>query len=117
MKQETVYDSKLGCELTINIGCDAKDNWDMIDKAKQNDIWFHLQNHSSAHVILVMPTESTKIKDVSKMTLIHCANFCKKNKINKENKNDLSVIYTEIKNVTKADKEGSVHTTNCKTLN
>lgn len=113
MKQEIVYDTKLGCEVTINIGSNAKDNWDMIDNAKQNDIWFHLEDHPSAHVILVVPTETTKIKDVSKMTLKHCANFCKKNK---ENKDELSVIYTEIKNVTKADKEGSVHTTNCKTI-
>ena len=113
MKEETVYDSKLKCELIIHIGANAKDNWNIIDMAKPNDIWFHVEDHPSAHVILIVPTELTQIKDVSKMTLKYCANLCKKNK---ENKDQMSVIYTQIKNVTKADKEGSVSTINCKVI-
>ena len=113
MKDETVYDSKLKCELIIHIGANAKDNWNIIDMAKPNDIWFHVEDHPSAHVILIVPTELTQIKDVSKMTLKYRANLCKKNK---ENKDQMNVIYTQIKNVTKADKEGSVTTTNCKVI-
>lgn len=35
---------------TVRIDKSAKDNWDMIDKADQNDLWFHLESFPSPHV-------------------------------------------------------------------
>lgn len=117
MKQETVYDTKLESDLTITIGGNAEENWKIIDAANQNDLWFHLEDHPSAHVILAMPDGKTS-KDLNKQTLIHCAVICKQHSKfpTISNQNKMSVIYTETKNVTKADKEGAVYTKKTKTI-
>jgi predicted ribosome quality control (RQC) complex YloA/Tae2 family protein len=111
MKEEHITDNKSNIEFTYWIGESAQDNWDIIDKADPNDIWFHLADHPSAHVILRMPEKMT-LKKMSKQTLIHCAVQCKLHSkfSNISTKNKMKVIYTEIKNVSKADKPGAVYT-------
>lgn len=97
----------------IWIGKNAQENWDIITKASQNDIWFHLEDFSSPHVILRV--EDTKLKVVPKILINKCASLCKQHsKYNKINK--ISIIYTEIKNVKKGDKVGSVMTQKTKSL-
>jgi predicted ribosome quality control (RQC) complex YloA/Tae2 family protein len=39
-------------EFTICIGKSAKENWKLIDDSMPNDIWFHLDDVPSSHVIL-----------------------------------------------------------------
>jgi len=113
MKEEIILDRKSDVELTYWIGENANDNWTCIDKANQNDIWFHLADHPSAHVILRLSQEDKlTVKRIAKQTLIHCAQQCKLHSkfADISAKNKMKVIYTEIKNVTKADKPGSVFT-------
>lgn len=99
---ESVYDM---CEYTIRIGENAKDNWDIIDMSKQNDIWFHVSNHPSCHVIL--DTTPNKGKQPHKSVLNYCAALCKEGSKVKDAKN-IKIIYTEIKNIKKGDKVGAV---------
>jgi predicted ribosome quality control (RQC) complex YloA/Tae2 family protein len=113
MKIESIFDSKIGQDVFYWVGQHAQDNWDMLDKAEQNDIWFHLDNCPSSHVILKISNLDKKSKKVSKQTLIHCAQQCKLHSKFSEissNKHKIKVIYTEVKNVSKADKVGSVYT-------
>ena len=114
MKVEVIYDSKIERDITYWIGENAQDNWDMIDKSEQNDIWFHLDGHPSTHVILkIADLGKNMLKKISKQTLIHCAVQCKLHSKFGEissNKQKMKVIYTEVKNVSKADKLGSVYT-------
>ena len=35
----------------ILIGKNAKENWDIIDMAEPDDIWFHLSYYPSCHLI------------------------------------------------------------------
>ena len=37
---------------SIKVGNNAKENWDIISGASQNDIWFHLDDASSPHIVL-----------------------------------------------------------------
>jgi len=92
--------------LEVKIGQNAQENWDIISNSSQNDIWFHLGcNLSSPHVVLKNPN---RLK-IPKRILSECAILCKNNsKYNNIKK--IAVIYTEIKNVTKGDTVGSVHT-------
>lgn len=110
MKEEFIVDNKIEKEMIYWIGENAQDNWDIIDKSDQKDIWFHLSNHPSAHIILRM--NGIPLKKISKRTLIHCAVQCKKHSKFSDisNKQKIYVIYTEIKNVSKADKPGAVYT-------
>lgn len=109
MKEETIFDNKSDKELNYYIGQNAKENWDIIDKSNQNDIWFHLSKFPSSHVILSIP-KKVKLKDISKFTLIHCANKCKQYSKLKNSNQKIKVIYTEIKNIKKGKEIGSVFT-------
>jgi predicted ribosome quality control (RQC) complex YloA/Tae2 family protein len=111
MKELYIIDNKIGRELIYWIGESAQDNWDIIDLASQNDIWFHLADHPSAHVILRMEPDLDR-KAISKQTLIHCAAQCKLHSkfSNISSKQKMRAIYTEVKNVSKGDKPGAVYT-------
>jgi predicted ribosome quality control (RQC) complex YloA/Tae2 family protein len=104
MKELKVHDTKCDQELKILIGENAKDNWKIIDLSSQFDIWFHVENHPSCHVILQLPDKNT---EYNKQSLIHCANLCKQNSKFKDLKK-VTIIYTEIKNITKGKDPGSV---------
>ncbi len=108
MKILKIFDNILQQEFEIIIGKSAKENWQIIDEASENDIWFHLDDYPSSHIIL--KTENIDIKDFNKQTLIHCASLCKEQSKYSNMKN-ISVIYTKIKNVKKSDIIGSVNTT------
>lgn len=49
---EKLYIPENDMEYTILIGRNAKENTSIIKIANQNDTWFHLENMSSAHIIL-----------------------------------------------------------------
>lgn len=112
MKEEIIDHDNITYKIWI--GKNAQDNWDIISKSVQNDIWFHLDNVPSPHVILKIP-EDFKLKVVPKQVLNKCAVLCK-NYSNYDQIKKIKVIYTEIKNVTKGDKVGSVMTHKTKTI-
>ena len=114
MRTFTLHDHKINLELNYNIGGSAKENWNLIDSSKQNDIWFHLEHVSSPHVVLQIPSD-IDLTNISKQTLIHCAVECK-NYSKYKGVKKINVIYTEIKNVKKTDVEGSVTTKKTRTL-
>lgn len=109
MKIGYIYDEKINQDLVYWVGENAQDNWDMIDKSDQNNVWFHLDGHPSAHVILRIDFDKKKLL---KQTLLQCAVQCKINSkfVNQtSNKQKIKIVYTEIRNISKADKIGSVN--------
>lgn len=104
-----LFDNKLNEELIYFVGESAQDNWDLIDASDPNDYWFHLKDHPSSHIVLKTHRIKNYEKNISKQSILHCAAECKKRSKLKDLKN-ISIIYTQIKNVTKADKIGSVYT-------
>lgn len=86
--------------INIYVGENAQDNWDLLDNSNQNSTWMHLSKFSSPYVII-------DSKDPSKKIINYGACLCKQHsKYN--NLKKIKVIYTNVKNVTKADKIGSV---------
>lgn len=109
MKENYITDHNLNNNFVYWIGVNAQDNWNIIDKADKTDIWFHLSDHPSAHVIL--RTENISLKKISKQTLKKCALECKiHSKFNFSNKQKMKIIYTEIRNISKDDKIGLAYT-------
>lgn len=102
---KSLYDDII---FKIRVGETAKENWDLIDTSSQNDLWFHVDDCPSCHVVLSIGNYK---KNPHKTVLNYCANLCKEGSKEK-NKRTTTVIYTLIKNVRKADKVGSVTTTN-----
>jgi len=96
------------------VGQSASDNWDILEKAKRSDggslwLWFHLDNLSSAYVIVCASRSELKAKGTLKQVIHRAANLCKENgKYSDIPK--VGVIYTELKNVKKGSKVGQVIT-------
>lgn len=108
MKTENIYFSNINMNITFHIGKSAQDNVDVIDAADPNDIWFHIKNDSSCHVVAVMPPEKMNKKELH--TIIKKgALLCKQNtnKVASSNKM-IEIIYTPIKNICKTDILGQV---------
>src|SRR5665647_2201289 len=109
----TIFDQKQDADITIFVGQSAAENWQLIDNAKQQDLWFHLDKFASPHVVISMPEKG----DVSSSTIKYAALLCKEHsKEATKYLKKITVIYTNIKNVTKADKVGSVYTKRIKKI-
>ena len=87
----------------IKIGKNAKENDTIITEAKETDIWFHLADFPSCHVIIECSTEF----QITKEMITYCANLVKENGKYK-NIPKLKVNYTEIKNVMRTTTPGQV---------
>ncbi len=67
MPREIIYNN-----LTFKIGKNAKENWELIDKASDDDIWIHLNDYPSGHVII------ENIKDITNDDIFYGCLLCKK---------------------------------------
>ena len=99
------YEDSTGKIYDILIGVSDQNNWDIIAHSSQNDLWFHVDDQPSCHVIIKTNNE----KKIEKRVIRHAAMICKMNSKAKHQKNT-KIIYTRIKNVIKGDTVGSVVT-------
>jgi predicted ribosome quality control (RQC) complex YloA/Tae2 family protein len=108
---ESSYDN---CVYRIKAGQSAQENWDLIKSSAQNDIWFHVKDEPSCHVVLTL---GERKKAPHKSVFIFCAVLCKKGSNVRFSKN-VQIIYTDIKNVKikKTDKPGTVTASNTKLI-
>ena len=87
-------------QILIKVGENSKENWDLLKESSQNYLWLHLKNLSSPYVIIFDNNPSKNI-------LNYAASLCK-NHSKYHNLKKVKVIYTQVKNLKKTDKEGSV---------
>ncbi len=107
MKKEYVIVSGISTPLEYWIGCNAQDNFDMIDEAKQTDVWFHVNNEPSGHVIACIPNDIKLDKKQLKKIIIQGCVICKKYSKHKSSKN-LEIVYTHVNNLVKTKQIGKV---------
>lgn len=88
-------------EYTVSIGKNQKDNDLIIKNAHPNDLWFHLQNISSPHIVLHTQGDSIPKRYISQ--IIHLFPLHKSGLGSRFN-----VIYTEIKNIKLTNTPGTV---------
>lgn len=113
MKIESRHIQSLNREITYLIGTNAQDNFDIIDESDEDDMWFHLSDYSSCHVIAKMPQDIKLDKKQHLQIIKQGALICKQNSKYKSEQ-DLDVIYTNISNVTKSNIIGQVEALNVK---
>jgi predicted ribosome quality control (RQC) complex YloA/Tae2 family protein len=103
-------------DITFFIGGNAKENFEIIDSAKSDDLWFHVDNLPSCHIIAAISdiTDNKSKKDI-RYIVKQGALLCKKYSKYKSVSN-LPITYTYISNVHKTDVIGSVITTNSKII-
>ena len=85
------------------IGQNANDNDFIINQGKQTDIWFHLANLPSCHVII----SCDKKYPITKQMIYYCALLVKQNTKYKNIKK-VCINYTELKNVKRTKISGKV---------
>lgn len=114
MKIETVYFPNIQREITFYIGKSQKENFEVIDNAKYDDLWFHAENDSSCHVVASIPENTDK---KSLQTIIkRGALLCKQNTNKLIHCKDVPFIYTKIDHVKKTNIEGCVTTEHTKII-
>jgi len=113
-----VFIPKLKLTIVFHIGQNAQDNFDIIDISLSgghiNDIWFHVKDVSSSHVIARVHQHNLKRKELHPI-IIQGAELCKRHSKYKSDKN-VEIIYTEIKNVEKTETIGCVIAENTKNV-
>jgi len=96
-----VYYFKSRCgEYTIYMGKDKYENEDLIRYGLPEDVWFHVDDLSSAHVYLRMKPGMT-LEDIPEDLLLDCASLVKANSIQGCKKSSVYVVYTRWKNLKK----------------
>ncbi|KAF8034618.1 hypothetical protein BT93_C0812 [Corymbia citriodora subsp. variegata] len=87
-------------DYTIFMGLDKYENEELIKYGFPEDIWFHVDKMSSAHVYLRMHKGQT-IDDISEGVLEDCAQLVKANSIQGNKVNNVDVVYTPWANLKK----------------
>jgi predicted ribosome quality control (RQC) complex YloA/Tae2 family protein len=105
----------LGINIIFHIGKDANDNFNIIENANPGDIWFHIDDNASCHVIACLPEDNEFNKKQLMYIIKQGAILCKQHSKYKSQKN-VSIVYTYIKNVTMTNIIGTVTTENTKTI-
>ncbi|KAJ7046453.1 cytoplasmic protein [Mycena alexandri] len=88
--------------VTLYMGRDKVENEDLIKYAYPGDVWFHVDNLSSAHVYIRLPEDSSMTWDaIPEALLTDCAQLVKANSIEGNKKDNLTIIYTPADNLKK----------------
>jgi predicted ribosome quality control (RQC) complex YloA/Tae2 family protein len=111
---QEIYIPKLKLNIKFLIGKDARNNTDIINQSQDNDLWFHVNNLPSCHVIAHIHDLNISRKDIPYI-VTQGALLCKQNSKYKSYKN-VEIIYTRIKNVKTLETPGSVMTTDTKII-
>ncbi|KAF8488203.1 cytoplasmic protein [Russula emetica] len=93
----TAYDPP----VTIYMGRDKVENEDLIKYAWPQDIWFHVDKLSSAHVYLRLSESISSWEAIPEPLLVDCAQLVKANSIEGNKRSDLTIIYTPADNLKK----------------
>lgn len=88
--------------VTLFMGFDKYENEELIKWGWPEDVWFHVDKMSSAHVYLRLPSDQT-LDDVPSAVIDEAAQLCKNNSIAGCKANDVDVIYTMWSNLKKTD--------------
>lgn len=86
--------------VTIFMGADKYENEGLIKWGWPEDVWFHVDKVSSAHVYLRLNPGQT-LDDIPSSVLDDCAQLVKANSIEGNKMNDVDVVYTMWSNLKK----------------
>lgn len=84
------------------LGENKRENWELLDEAKEDDYFFHLSSFSSGYLILELINKDLELETIKKAALI-CKNGTKYRYIN-----DIKIDYCLCGNVSKTENVGEV---------
>jgi predicted ribosome quality control (RQC) complex YloA/Tae2 family protein len=101
--------------LEYKIGKNASDNTMLVVSSTPYDVWFHIHNETSAHLVYYNPDKLSLETLRSNGTIYRMAIALKKQSKYRKYLN-ISVLYCYIKDVTTTNTPGLVTTINTKTI-
>jgi hypothetical protein len=110
MKTAQIYIPKINETITYTIGTNAQENFDIIDASEETDLWFHVDNLPSCHVVASIPSPEKynhkEIAYIAKQGACICKQYSKYASHKK-----LPIIYSKIIDITKSQTQvGTVMT-------
>ena len=113
MKQKEIFFKGINKTILFRIGGDAKENFAIIDTSNSTDIWFHIDNCPSAHVVATISEQMTRkdLNSVIRRGALICKQYSKYNKMK-----DVSIVYAKISSVVKTETMGKVELLESKTI-
>mmetsp|Transcript_59606 Transcript_59606/g.66698 ORF Transcript_59606/g.66698 Transcript_59606/m.66698 type:complete len:235 (+) Transcript_59606:27-731(+) len=96
------FTSQCADEYTIYMGKDKAENELLIKYGIPEDVWFHVDDLSSAHVYLRQKKGET-LDDITPEQLLECSSLVKANSISGSKMNSVYVVYTRWKNLKKTN--------------
>lgn len=105
----------MGIEIDFIVGQSAKENHALIDAADPNDLWFHIADKPSCHVIAKLPVGVSINKHILQKIVRQGATVILQQSRSGSGSKD-RVEWTRIKNVTKLDRPGSVSVTDIRII-
>jgi predicted ribosome quality control (RQC) complex YloA/Tae2 family protein len=113
MKLFQIYISNINKTINFKSGSNANDNFIAIDSSNPKDLWFHVSNYPSAHIIAEITNDIEKkdLKYIIKRGAVICKQLSKYS-----NQKKLEITYTQISNVKKTDILGTVNIINQKNI-
>jgi hypothetical protein len=95
------YESVKPHKWLVFMGRDKYENEELLKYAFPEDIWFHVDNLSSAHVYLRRPSREVSIDNVPQEILAEMAQLVKANSIEGSKREQVDVVYCEYGNLYK----------------
>lgn len=109
-----LYTYDIGSQtFEIYVGTNAKENWKLIDNSDPFDLWFHLDEFPSGHVIIKEKLDKNKVNGIESELIYPnqiislAANHCKSQSKYKD-RTKLKIVYTQIAKLKKGKEIGSV---------
>ncbi|PLW54333.1 hypothetical protein PCANC_04915 [Puccinia coronata f. sp. avenae] len=87
--------------VTLYMGKDKHENEELIKHAWGEDIWFHVDKLSSAHVYIRLPSSMPGMEAIPEALLQDCAQLVKANSIEGNKRDNLTIIFTPASNLKK----------------
>jgi len=94
---------------SIIVGENKYENSKIVKDANEKDMWFHVENMPSCHVVL----KTAGLKRVPRQVIKRCAYLCKINS-NAKTLGKCNILYTFISNVKPTEIAGEVVVKECK---
>lgn len=85
--------------VTFYMGKDKFENEELLKYGLEQDIWFHVDKLSSAHVYLRLSAELPDWENIPEKLLQDCSQLVKANSIEGNKKSNVTIIYTPWSNV------------------
>jgi len=114
MKEFVLCFENIDEDIVFYVGENANDNFNVIDKGDPTDLWFHVKDYSSCHVVARIPEKLDKreLKTIIKRGAL----LCKQNTNKLSNASRVEIMYTQLQNVSKTNKAGCVNIASSKTI-